>query len=161
MTKVVVNVYETDHPQLRWRIGPVREKREQGIGADVSAHSHHHHKKEALVAFELGDNQEVDLAVQETDTAGNAVAAEGVTFASSDESVVAVTDNGDGTALASATGTLGSATVTVTDADDNLSGTLDISVVTEAASAILVQPGTPREKAGAEPVEPPPDAPAE
>lgn len=154
MTRVVVNIYEDGFcAQLRWRIGPVRERADAGpdVVAHTHHHRHHHHHREAAVAFQLGDNQEVDLSVQETDTAGNAVEVSGVSFASSDEGVVTVADNGDGTALASATGTLGTATVTATDADDNLSGTLDFEIVTEAASAMLIQPGTPREQSGDSP----------
>jgi len=145
MTRVVVNIYEDGHPpRLRWRIGPVREKQ-----ADVTAHMsvRRHHHQEGQVAFQLGDNQQVDLTVQESDTAGNPVVVDEVSFASSDEAIVTLVDNGDGTAVATAVGPLGTATVTATDANDNLTGTLDIEIVTEAATAMLIQPGTPSEKA--------------
>jgi hypothetical protein len=68
------------------------------------------------VAFQLRDDQQVELTVEALDAEDNPAAAT-TTFASSDESIVSLRDNGDGTAIATASpgaAGLGTATVTAT-----------------------------------------------
>jgi hypothetical protein len=83
-------------------------------------------------------------------------------FASSDPSIVAVTDNGDGSAVLVASpgeGGLGDATITatVTDIDDGgvLEGTFDVEVIAGDAVAVNFVPGAAEDKPVAPPVEPP------
>jgi hypothetical protein len=167
---VIVNVYSCGHdphePKLRrrWRVGQVREMKTTPKPAKKSktkakkATCHHEAKGTADMAFLLGDNQEFDLSIAEKDHAGNDVPVEGVTYSVDNDSVLTLTDNGDGTALVQATGTLGDAVVTATDADDNLSGTLDVTVGVEAAESLNLVPGPVREKTDVTP-EPGPDEP--
>lgn len=97
----------------------------------------------------LIDNQQVVLSAQATDDQGNAVPNPGVLSAvSSDESVITVTDNGDGTFTAVTTGVLGAATVTVSDDVDadgfgDFVGSLAFDVVAGNVAAIAVTAGTP------------------
>ncbi|MGV0985009.1 MAG: hypothetical protein ACOYB2_10670 [Limnohabitans sp.] len=116
------------------------------------------------VAFQIRDDQQVSLAVEALDAEGNPASAT-IAFTSSDETVVAVTDNGDGTALAVASpgaGGLGTATITATatdnsDGDVHL-GTFDIEVVAGDVVIVNVVAGTPEAKAPVEPPEEPPVA---
>lgn len=100
----------------------------------------------------LTDVQEVDLSVVVKDRAGNVVENAGaLSFSSSDDSIVTILDNGDGTAVASAVGPLGDVVVTVaddTDADGtpNFSGALAISVVASDVAEIDVVAGAPRDR---------------
>jgi hypothetical protein len=119
----------------------------------------------------LKADQKVALAVSFKDRAGNVLSPEQVgslTFASSDESLVTVTDNGDGTAVATTTGTLGEAVVTATndfdeDGTADFSGSLAVSVVAGDVFEIALSAGEPvsRFEEDVPPVEPDPDAPVE
>jgi hypothetical protein len=104
------------------------------------------------VAFQLHDWEQVQLSAQALDAEGNP-AAVNYTWASSDPTVVEVTDNGDGTALAVASpaeGGLGEATISVdvTDQSDGdvISGTFDIEVIAGDAVAVNITAGTPEAK---------------
>jgi hypothetical protein len=103
------------------------------------------------VAFQLHDSEQVLLSVAATDAEGNPSGAT-IAFSSSDDTIVAVTDNGDGTALAVASpgaAGLGSATVSVTatDADGSTaSGAFDIEVIPGDTVAVNITPGTPEAK---------------
>jgi hypothetical protein len=105
------------------------------------------------VAFQLRDDEQVPLSVEALDDEGNPAAAT-TTFASSDDTIVAITDNGDGTALAVASpgaAGLGTATITasVTDNSDGdvHTGTFDIEVVAGDAATVNVTAGSPEPKA--------------
>jgi two-component sensor histidine kinase len=105
------------------------------------------------VAFQLRDSDQVALEVEALDSEGEPAAAT-TTFASSDEDIVTVRDNGDGTALAIASpgaAGLGTATVTATvtqkSSGDTLEGTFDIEVVAGDAVTVNVVAGTPEPKA--------------
>lgn len=98
----------------------------------------------------LTDIQKVKIGpVTAVDAKGNPAPIEGVTFTSSDVAIVAVVDNGDGTATATAVGPLGTAQVRV-DADAQigdgvvpLTGLVDLEVVASEAVALSVAVGTP------------------
>ena len=102
----------------------------------------------------LTDSQQVTLSATFVDRAGNTVPAPDagtLAWSSSDEAVVTVTDNGDGTALAVTTGTLGSVLITLTDDLDGdtvpeFLGSIAIDVVTGAVTGIVITPGAPTEK---------------
>lgn len=100
--------------------------------------------------MDLGADQQVPLSVQWTDELGNEVGTpEGASYSYTvdDPTIINLTDNGDGTAVAAATGTLGTANVNLT-ANVNgteLTGTLNIVVVAGLAERINIVPGTPEE----------------
>ena len=104
------------------------------------------------MAFQLHDDEQVTLTVEALDAEGNPAAASTV-FTSSDESIVSLVDNGDGTAIATASpgaGGLGAATITATvtdtsDGDEHV-GTFDIEVVAGDAVTVNITAGTPEPK---------------
>jgi len=105
------------------------------------------------VAFQIRDDQQVTLTASALDDEGNPAAAT-IAFSSSDETVAAVTDNGDGTALLVASpgeGGLGTATVTATvtdlSGDAVITGTFDVEVVAGDAVTVNITPGAPEPKA--------------
>ena len=104
------------------------------------------------MAFQLHDDEQVTLTTEALDAEGNPAAASTV-FTTSDESIVSLVDNGDGTAIATASpgaGGLGAATITaiVTDTSDGDQhvGTFDIEVVAGDAVTVNITAGTPEPK---------------
>ena len=105
------------------------------------------------MAFQLRDSEQVTLSVEALDSEGNPAAAT-TTWASSDDTIVAVSDNGDGTALAVASpgaAGLGTATITASVADasdgDIHDGTFDVEVVAGDVVTVNITAGTPEPKA--------------
>lgn len=105
------------------------------------------------MAFILADDEKVSASATFVDAAGNVAPVQGApVWASSDESIVTVTDNGDGTVTITSVGPLGTAQVSVTaDADlgdgvTNIVGTADIEVVASQAVAASIGLGTPEKK---------------
>lgn len=102
----------------------------------------------------LQDHQQVTLTPEFVDAAGNVVtgpAAGVLAWSTSDPAIITVTDNGDGSATAVTTGTLGTATVTLSDDTDadgtpNFLGSIALDVVTGAVTGINLVPGTPVER---------------
>lgn len=98
----------------------------------------------------LTDIQKVTIGpVAASDAKGNPAPIESLKFSSSDEAILSVTDNGDGTASVTAVGPLGMAQVRV-DADARigdgevpLSALLDFEVIASEAVALNVPVGTP------------------
>lgn len=100
--------------------------------------------------MDLGADQQVPLSVEWTDELGNPVATpDGATYAYvvDDNTIIALTDNGDGTAVAAATGALGAANVNLTATLNGvvLTGTLNIVVVAGLAERINIVAGEPTE----------------
>lgn len=111
--------------------------------------------RKADVIVDLQADKKVPLSVQFTDEVGNPVPApegEVVAYTVDDPSIINLTDNGDGTASAAATGVLGSANVHV-DASGPLaaSGDLQIVVVAGLAERLAVVAGAPEEVTPDEP----------
>ena len=112
-------------------------------------------KRSGPMAFTLQTGQEVDLSVAYTDREGNEAQVESQAWTSSDDTILTVTDNGDGTAVAAATGPVGTGQVTLTaDArfgDDvvEIRGVLDVDVVAAEAVTAVITPGEPRDSGGA------------
>lgn len=114
------------------------------------------------MAFQIHDFEQVTIkADQPLDSEGNPVDG-AFAFASSDESVIGVTDNGDGSALCVASpgeGGLGTAdvTATFTNAGDQttIEGSVEFEVIAGDAVAVNISVGTPEAKPVAPPVEPP------
>lgn len=101
--------------------------------------------------MQLLDSQQVTLSVAGKDKAGNPADLSGgtLTWTVSDESVAALTDNGDGTALVVA-GSLGSVVVTVdfTGADGaDFKGSLAVDVVGGPVTEVDVVAEAPVDKA--------------
>ncbi len=99
--------------------------------------------------MDLQADKKVALSVSYTDEVGNPVpapATEVVVYTVDDPSIIALTDNGDGTASAAATGTLGTANVHVDATGDvTASGDLQIVVVAGLAERLDVVAGAPEE----------------
>ena len=112
------------------------------------------------MAFQLHDNEQVDVSVEALTSEGNPANVT-TTWASSDQTVVSVRDSGNNsatiTASPEATGGLGTATVTatVTDQSDGSTheSTLEVEVVAGDATVFNIIPGEISEKAegGTEP----------
>jgi len=101
--------------------------------------------------MDLQADKKVALSVQYTDEVGNPVPAPPagavVTYTVDDPTIINLTDNGDGTAVAAATGTLGNATVHVeaVDGATTVTGDLLISVVAGDAQRVEIVAGAPEE----------------
>lgn len=105
------------------------------------------------MAFQLRDNEEVQLSAEALDSEGNPADVNTI-WSTSDNSIAAVDANGLVTASPGAAG-LGAATITASVTDnsdgDTLTGTFDIEVIGSDAVAVNITAGTPTPKA----VEPP------
>ena len=107
------------------------------------------------VRMDLQADKKVALSVEYTDEVGNPVGApDGATavYTVDDPTIINLTDNGDGTAEAAATGALGTANVHLasdfTDADGtahSVTGDLQIVVVAGLAERVNVVAGAPEE----------------
>lgn len=100
--------------------------------------------------MDLEADKQVPLSVQFTDEVGNpTVPPDGwaAVYAVDDPAIINLTDNGDGTAVAAAVGTLGAANVhvDVTWNGTTLGGDLAINVVAGLVERISIVPGTPTE----------------
>lgn len=99
------------------------------------------------VTMDLQADKKVELAASFTDEVGNSVPTPtdaALVWSNDNDSVITLTDNGDGTATAAATGTLGNAVVslTATFAGGGVStGDLLISVVAGDAERVVITPG--------------------
>ena len=102
----------------------------------------------------LKDHQQTVVRPRFVDAAENEVPAPGadvLTWRSSDESILTVTDNGDGTATVATTGTLGTASVTLSDDETGdgqpeFIGSLAVDVVTGPVTGIEVTADAPTER---------------
>jgi hypothetical protein len=100
--------------------------------------------------MDLAADQQVPLSVEYTDELGNPVPAPAVatvTYTVDDPTIINLTDNGDGTAIAAAVGALGTANVHVEAAFNGttLTGDLQIVVVAGLAERLNVVAGPPTE----------------
>ena len=102
------------------------------------------------LTMDLQADKKVPLSVTFTDEVGNptdAPAGAVVVYTVDDPTIIALTDNGDGTAEAAATGLLGTANVHVEASFDGttLTGDLNIVVVAGLAERIAIVAGAPVE----------------
>jgi hypothetical protein len=107
------------------------------------------HRKADIIMDLLAD-QKVALSGEFTDEVGNPVPAPAgatVVYTVDDASIINLTDNGDGTAEAAATGLLGTANVHAEATFDStvLTGDLQIVVVAGLAERFSIVAGTPEE----------------
>jgi hypothetical protein len=136
---------------LVWHIGPALESDEADrvVGEPPAQPTP---PRKVDVIMDLQADKKVALSVEFTDEVGNAVPAPTdavVVYTVDDPSIIALTDNGDGTAEAAATGTLGTANVHV-EASSVLSGLtvtgdLQIVVVAGLAERVNIVAGAPEE----------------
>ena len=99
--------------------------------------------------MDLQADKKVALSVEFTDEVGNVVptpVGETVVYTVDDATIIALTDNGDGTASAAATGVLGTANVHV-DASGPVAATGDLQLVVVAGDAerVAIVAGPPEE----------------
>ena len=102
------------------------------------------------VIVDLQADKKVSLSLEYTDEVGNPTGNPvdaAATYTVDDPTIINLTDNGDGTATAAATGTLGTANVhvDVTVNGTTLSGDLQIVVVAGDAERVAVVAGAPEE----------------
>ena len=135
---------------FRWKIGPVDSITVTGAGG-VHAPSHHTLTQKVDVVMDLRADQKVALTGQWTDEVGNPTTTPTgatVAYTVDNATVINLTDNNDGTAVAAATGTLGTANVhAVANAPGHpeLTGDLQIVVVVGLAERFNVVAGEPEE----------------
>jgi hypothetical protein len=102
------------------------------------------------MSFTLTDNQQVSFAVAGKDARGNPAPLTGTpVFAVDNTNVLTLTDNGDGTGTVAATGTLGTAVLSVTDAEtsgDQFAGSVSIDVLAGSVTAVEIDLGTAQDQ---------------
>lgn len=134
---------------FRWHVGPALDttppdRIPPGPGTPRST------RKVDLI-MDLAADQKVALSLQWTDEMGNLAEAPAdggaVTYTVDNADVIALTDNGDGTAVAAATGQLGNAVVHVDAQAGGRTRTGDLSLVVVAglAERVSVVAGAPEE----------------
>lgn len=133
---------------VRWHIGPtVDSNPEDRI---VKPPPYGPTPRKVDLTMDLMADKKVTLSVEWTDEVGNPVATpDGATAAYTvdDPTVINLTDNGDGTAVAAATGTLGTANVhgEFSANGQTVTGDLQIVVVTGLAERANIVAGAPEE----------------
>ena len=140
-----------------WRIGPVSERKStQLLTGKVSKRK----EGEASMSLIMTTVQECPLQVVFKDSQGNPAPVENIVWTSSDENIITVTtDASDPTkAVVAATGTTGTGQVNV-QADarvgsgtNEITGLLDVEILSAEATVVEISAGTPVDKANVEPV---------
>lgn len=133
--------------RVRWVIGPVTDRT-----TPSSIQPARPHRKR--VDMILQDHQQVTLTPTFVDAAGNTVPAPeagALAWSSSDEGILTVQPQADGSAVVVTTGTLGTATVTLSDDLDgdgasDFVGSLAFDVVTGPVTGIQLSAGEPTER---------------
>jgi len=134
-------------PSFVWHIGPTLDSTEEDRVAVSPPESKPPRK--ADVIMDLQADKKVGLTLQFTDEVDNPVPTpdgETIVYTVDDPSIINLTDNGDGTASAAATGVLGTANVHA-DATGPVvvSGDLQIVVVAGLAERAAIVAGPPEE----------------
>lgn len=129
-----------------WHVGPAHKSEP----ADRVTHALPQPSGKATILMDLMADQKVALSAEFTDEMGNPVdrpADATVTYTVDDTALIALTDNGDGSATATAVGPLGTATVhgTAVFGGQTVSGDLAIVVVAGLAERFTITAGTPEE----------------
>lgn len=136
------------HLSLVWRIGAPVDTTEADRDSSATPTSPATGRRDA--AMDLQADKKVSLSLAYTDEVGNPAdtpASATATYTVDDPAIIALTDNGDGTAVAAATGTLGAANVHVEATFDGktVTGDLQIVVVAGLAERVSVVAGEPEE----------------
>lgn len=136
---------------FRWKIGPVDEITVAEPRALRVATASYAPTGKVDVTMDLRADQKVALSGGWTDEVGNPVPTppdSTVVYTVDNTTVIDLTDNGDGTAVAAATGTLGTANVHAVANAPGLpeqTGDLQIVVVAGLAERFTIVPGEPEE----------------
>lgn len=144
-----VRVKGMRQPRFIWHIGPPRDTTEADRVIKPPPY-YSHTTGRADLSMDLLADKKVKLSLTWTDEVGNATEAPAdftATYTVDDPTIIDLTDNGDGTAEAAATGTLGSATVHVeaTAEGKTVTGDLLIAVVPGLAERINIEAGEAEE----------------
>lgn len=136
------------HLKLLWHVGPPSETDPDDRVVDRS--NAHPSTGRTDLLMDLRADQQVPLSVQFTDEVNNPVPAPAnatIAYTVDDPTIINLTDNGDGTANAAATGTLGTANVHVEATWDGFTATGDLQlvVVEGLAERLNVVAGEPTE----------------
>ncbi len=131
-----------------WHIGPPSDTKPDDRPQASSGPSHTTGRMD--VSMDLQADKKVTLSASYTDEVGNPTGTPDgatVTYTVDDNSIITLTDNGDGTAVAAATGTLGQATVhgEATFDGNTVTGDLLIVVVAGLAERFEITAGEPEE----------------
>ncbi|HEX5525157.1 MAG TPA: Ig-like domain-containing protein [Pedococcus sp.] len=131
-----------------WHIGPALDTTPADRESTVDG-SHVSTERIDLI-MDLQSDKRVTLTASYTDEMGNPTTAPDgatVTYTVDDTSIINLTDNGDGSAVAAATGTLGTATVhgEASFNGQTVSGDLQIVVVAGLAERFEITAGEPEE----------------
>lgn len=134
--------------RLVWRIGAATDTHPDDRVVKHPPYAQHTGKRD--VVMDLLADKQVPLSVEFTDEVGNPVGTPDgstVSFTVDDPTIINLTDNGDGTAVAAAVGNLGTATVHVVATLDGqeVTGDLAIVVVPGLAERINIFAGEPVE----------------
>jgi hypothetical protein len=134
--------------KLVWHIGPTADTGPED--RIIKPPPYHQPTGRVDLIMDLLADQQVPLSVEYTDEVGNPVptpAGATVVYTVDDPTIINLTDNGDGTAIAAATGTLGTANVhaEATANGVTLTGDLQLVVVPGLAERITVVAGPPEE----------------
>lgn len=132
-------------PNFIWRIGKTSKTTDSDrvvVGTPVIS------KGKVGLIMDLLDDNKVAFSVQAVDDVGNPTTFEGaISFTVADPTIINLTDNGDGTGIVAATGTIGSTTLDVSatrTTDGQLfSGSAALNVVSSGTATISVAFGTP------------------
>lgn len=135
-------------PQIRWHLGPVLDVRPEDRGPRPPLRTVPTRKADLIV--DLQADKKVTVSLQWTDEVGNPAETPTdaqATYTVDNDSVVDLTDNGDGTAVVAATGNLGQATVhvEVQSGGKTLTGDLQVNVVAGLAERVSIVAGDPEE----------------
>ena len=136
------------HYRMTWHIGVVSESDPASRVVSPPPYAPLTGKRDLIM--DLQADKQVPLSVSFTDEVGNPVEAPAdfsAAFTVDDPTIINLTDNGDGTAVAAAVGPLGTATVHVETTVDGevLTGDLAIVVVAGIAERIAIVAGDPTE----------------
>lgn len=125
---------------FQWHIGrPVEVSPDERVSASVARTSDDQPNRGADVVMDLAADKKVTLSGRWSDEVGNPTAMPDgatVSYTNDNPTVINLTDNGDGTAVAAATGTLGTANVhAVANAPGLPQATADLQIVVVAGDA--------------------------
>jgi hypothetical protein len=138
-------------PELRWRIGVVTDTTPADRAPrPATQRPMRPSTRKADLNMLLQADKKVTVSLQAHDEVGNPAEFDGaITFAGSDNTILAVTDHEDGTCEVAATGLLGTATVTVVATRDSdgktFQGSLAFDVVTGDVESIELVASAPSE----------------
>lgn len=137
-------------PQIRWHIGPALDVRPGDRASTRPPLRSVTSSRKVDLIMDLQADKKVALKLAWTDEVGNPAETPSdaqATYTTDNDTVIDLTDNGDGTAEAAATGNLGTANVhvEVQSGGKTLTGDLQINVVAGLAERVNVEAGEPEE----------------